>query len=45
MRLPDCRKRCGMDGEDGEKELALPFKNPFVHELRFTPLQKLRVRL
>ncbi|GAA6098222.1 lysophosphatidylcholine acyltransferase 1 [Tachysurus ichikawai] len=43
MRLPDCRKRCGMDGEDGEKELALPFKNPFVHELRFTPLQKLKL--
>ncbi|KAG7335479.1 hypothetical protein KOW79_000172 [Hemibagrus wyckioides] len=43
MKLPDCRKRCGMDGEDGEKELALPLKNPFVHELRFTPLQKLKL--
>ncbi|KAI5106014.1 lysophosphatidylcholine acyltransferase 1-like [Silurus meridionalis] len=43
MRLPDCRKRCGMDGEDGEKELALPLKNPFVHELRFTPLQTLKL--
>ncbi|XP_060776964.1 lysophosphatidylcholine acyltransferase 1 [Neoarius graeffei] len=39
MRLPDCRR----DGEDGEKELALPFRNPFVHELRFTPLQKLQL--
>ncbi|KAF5905934.1 lysophosphatidylcholine acyltransferase 1-like [Clarias magur] len=40
MRLPDCRKD---GGEDGEKELALPFRNPFVHELRFTLLQKLQL--
>lgn len=33
----------GMDGEDGEMELALPLKNPFVHKLRFTPFQKLQV--
>lgn len=43
MRLPDCRKRRGMDGEVGEKELALPLKNPFVHELRFTLFQKLKL--
>ncbi|XP_062847875.1 lysophosphatidylcholine acyltransferase 1 [Trichomycterus rosablanca] len=42
MRLPN-RRRCGMDGEDGEKELALPLKNPFVYKLRFTPFQKLQL--
>ncbi|XP_030639094.1 lysophosphatidylcholine acyltransferase 1 [Chanos chanos] len=41
MRLPSC-KRCGADGE-GKKELAPPFRNPFVHDLRFTPLQKLQI--
>lgn len=32
---------------DGEKkhELAPPFKNPFVHDLRFTTLQKLQIGL
>uniref|UniRef100_A0A4W5NL92 Uncharacterized protein n=1 Tax=Hucho hucho TaxID=62062 RepID=A0A4W5NL92_9TELE len=25
------------------KELAPPFRNPFVHDLRFTPLEKAKV--
>ncbi|XP_063054410.1 lysophosphatidylcholine acyltransferase 1 [Engraulis encrasicolus] len=40
MRLPKCR-RCSVEG-DGKK-LAPPVKNPFVHDLRFTPLQKAQI--
>ncbi|XP_017565812.1 lysophosphatidylcholine acyltransferase 1 [Pygocentrus nattereri] len=35
-------RRSSADG-DGRKELALPFTNPFVHDLRFTPWQKLQI--
>uniref|UniRef100_A0A8C7H0Y4 Uncharacterized protein n=1 Tax=Oncorhynchus kisutch TaxID=8019 RepID=A0A8C7H0Y4_ONCKI len=38
MRFPTIR-RCPGEG-DGKKELAPPFRNPFVHDLRFTPLEK-----
>uniref|UniRef100_A0A4W4E5A9 EF-hand domain-containing protein n=1 Tax=Electrophorus electricus TaxID=8005 RepID=A0A4W4E5A9_ELEEL len=41
MRLPNSRG-CPTE-EDGRKELALPFRNPFVHDLRFTPFQKLKI--
>ncbi|XP_012688969.2 lysophosphatidylcholine acyltransferase 1 [Clupea harengus] len=40
MRLPNCR-RCSVEG-DG-KELAPPVRNPFVHDLRFTTLQKAQI--
>uniref|UniRef100_A0A8C9VS62 Lysophosphatidylcholine acyltransferase 1 n=1 Tax=Scleropages formosus TaxID=113540 RepID=A0A8C9VS62_SCLFO len=32
-------------GARGGKELDPPFRNPFVHELRFTPLQKAKIAL
>ncbi|XP_048117114.1 lysophosphatidylcholine acyltransferase 1 [Alosa alosa] len=40
MRLPNCR-RCSVEG-DG-KGLAPPVRNPFVHDLKFTPLQKAQI--
>ncbi|XP_028969345.1 lysophosphatidylcholine acyltransferase 1 isoform X1 [Esox lucius] len=43
MRLPTIR-RCPGEG-DGKKELAPPFRNPFVHDLRFTPLEKVKIAL
>ncbi|XP_062321189.1 lysophosphatidylcholine acyltransferase 1 [Osmerus eperlanus] len=43
MRLPT-RRQCPMEG-DGKKEQAPPFRNPFVHELRFTPLEKAKIAL
>ncbi|XP_040287239.1 lysophosphatidylcholine acyltransferase 1 isoform X1 [Bufo bufo] len=39
MRLT--RKRSGPGG--GQQELTRPVKNPFVHDLRFTPLQKAKI--
>ncbi|KAL0963363.1 hypothetical protein UPYG_G00305380 [Umbra pygmaea] len=43
MRLPTIR-RCPGEG-DGKKELAPPFRNPFVHDLKFTPLEKAKIGL
>ncbi|XP_045552557.1 lysophosphatidylcholine acyltransferase 1 isoform X2 [Salmo salar] len=43
MRFPTIR-RCPGEG-DGKKELAPPFRNPFVHDLRFTPLEKAKIAL
>ncbi|RXM35527.1 Lysophosphatidylcholine acyltransferase 1 [Acipenser ruthenus] len=43
MRLTRNSRRCSTVGEDGKKELAPPFRNPFVHEIRFTPLQKAQI--
>lgn len=40
MRLPKCR-RCAVEG-DG-KEQAPPVRNPFVHDLKFTTLQKAQI--
>lgn len=42
MRFPNRKLRTAVDGEDSG--VSAHFKNPFVHELRFTPLQKLKVR-
>lgn len=43
MRLPSIRQ-CPVEG-DGKKEQAPPFRNPFVHDLRFTPLEKAKIAL
>ncbi|XP_036791043.1 lysophosphatidylcholine acyltransferase 1 isoform X2 [Oncorhynchus mykiss] len=43
MRFPTIR-RCPGEG-DGKKELAPPCRNPFVHDLRFTPLEKAKIAL
>ncbi|XP_070999694.1 lysophosphatidylcholine acyltransferase 1-like isoform X1 [Oncorhynchus clarkii lewisi] len=43
MRFPTIR-RCPGEG-DGKKELAPPCRNPFVHDLRFTPLEKGKIAL
>ncbi|XP_028673823.1 lysophosphatidylcholine acyltransferase 1-like [Erpetoichthys calabaricus] len=42
--LRSSRRGLAADG-DGKKELAPPFRNPFVHELRFTSLQKAKIAL
>lgn len=41
MRFPNRKLRTAVDGEDSG--VSAHFKNPFVHELRFTPLQKLKI--
>ncbi|XP_026112199.1 lysophosphatidylcholine acyltransferase 1 [Carassius auratus] len=41
MRFPNRKLRTAVDGED--TGVSAHFKNPFVHELRFTPLQKLKI--
>ncbi|MBN3322923.1 PCAT1 acyltransferase, partial [Atractosteus spatula] len=45
MRLSRNSRRCSTVGGDGKKELAPPFRNPFVHDLRFTPLQKAKIAI
>ncbi|KAG2464849.1 PCAT1 acyltransferase, partial [Polypterus senegalus] len=45
MRLLRSSRRGSAADGDGKKELAPPFRNPFVHELRFTPLQKAKIAL
>ncbi|XP_051520534.1 lysophosphatidylcholine acyltransferase 1-like [Myxocyprinus asiaticus] len=41
MRFPNSKLHTAVDGE--HKDVSAHFKNPFVHELRFTPLQKLKI--
>lgn len=41
MRFPNRKLHTAVDGDDSE--VSANFKNPFVHELRFTPLQKLKI--
>ncbi|TRY96529.1 hypothetical protein DNTS_016966 [Danionella cerebrum] len=41
MRFPNRRLQTAVDGEDSG--VSTLFRNPFVHELRFTPLQKLKI--
>ncbi|CAL8260769.1 unnamed protein product [Boreogadus saida] len=45
MRLPTSRQQCAMmEGDGGQKtEHAPPLRNPFVHLLRFTPLEKAKM--
>ncbi|XP_056457455.1 lysophosphatidylcholine acyltransferase 1 [Gadus chalcogrammus] len=47
MRLPTSRQQCAMmEGDGGQKtEHAPPLRNPFVHLLRFTPLEKAKIAL
>ncbi len=42
MRFPNRKLHTAVDGEDAG--VSAHFRNPFVHELRFTPLQKLKVK-
>ncbi|XP_048881125.1 lysophosphatidylcholine acyltransferase 1-like [Brienomyrus brachyistius] len=42
MRLRKNARSLAADGR-GQEELAPPFRNPFVHDLRFTPLEKARI--
>lgn len=42
MRLRKNARSLAADGR-GQEKLAPPFRNPFVHDLRFTPLEKARV--
>lgn len=42
MKLPNNRQ-CGMDGDGKKVDQAPPFRNPFVHVLKFTPLEKAKV--
>uniref|UniRef100_A0A3Q3WPZ5 Uncharacterized protein n=1 Tax=Mola mola TaxID=94237 RepID=A0A3Q3WPZ5_MOLML len=42
MRLPSNRQ-CGMEGDGKKTDQAPPFRNPFVHVLRFSPLEKAKV--
>ncbi|KAJ8273141.1 hypothetical protein GJAV_G00097960 [Gymnothorax javanicus] len=41
MRLTNSRRCSTVDGNG--KDLAPPFRNPFVHELRFTSMQKAKI--
>ncbi|XP_021415816.1 lysophosphatidylcholine acyltransferase 1 isoform X2 [Oncorhynchus mykiss] len=41
MKLPN-KQHHSSENEDGS-DLPPPFRNPFVHELRFTPLEKIRI--
>uniref|UniRef100_A0A9J7XYZ7 Lysophosphatidylcholine acyltransferase 1 n=2 Tax=Cyprinus carpio TaxID=7962 RepID=A0A9J7XYZ7_CYPCA len=42
MRFPNRRLHTAVDGEE-DAGVSAHFRNPFVHELRFTPLQKLKI--
>lgn len=42
MRSPNRKLHTAVAGEDAGA--SAHFRNPFVHELRFTPLQKLKVK-
>ncbi|KAM6968336.1 lysophosphatidylcholine acyltransferase 1 [Aplochiton taeniatus] len=44
MRLPNSRQ-CPMEGNGEKKDLAPPFRNPFVHVLAYTPLEKAKLAL
>ncbi|XP_047454985.1 lysophosphatidylcholine acyltransferase 1 isoform X1 [Mugil cephalus] len=43
MRLPSNR-HCAME-VDGKMDQAPPFRNPFVHVLKFTPMEKAKIAL
>ncbi|XP_029927856.1 lysophosphatidylcholine acyltransferase 1 [Myripristis murdjan] len=44
MRLPTSRQ-CAVEGEGKKMDQAPPFRNPFVHVLKFTPLEKAKIAL
>lgn len=43
MRLPSSRQ-CGAEGDGKKMDQAPPIRNPFVHVLKFTPLEKAKVK-
>ncbi|XP_030605764.1 lysophosphatidylcholine acyltransferase 1 [Archocentrus centrarchus] len=44
MRLPSNRQ-CATEGDGKKMDHAPPFRNPFVHVLKFTPLEKAKIAL
>uniref|UniRef100_UPI003AAA533F lysophosphatidylcholine acyltransferase 1-like n=1 Tax=Centroberyx gerrardi TaxID=166262 RepID=UPI003AAA533F len=44
MRLPTSR-HCVVEGDGKKMDQAPPFRNPFVHVLKFTPLEKAKIAL
>uniref|UniRef100_A0A8C9XH73 Uncharacterized protein n=1 Tax=Sander lucioperca TaxID=283035 RepID=A0A8C9XH73_SANLU len=44
MRLPSNRQ-CAVEGDGKKMDQAPPFRNPFVHVLKFTPMEKAKVKL
>ncbi|CAK6954406.1 lysophosphatidylcholine acyltransferase 1 [Scomber scombrus] len=42
MRLPSNR-HCAAEGDGKKMDQAPPFRNPFVHVLKFTPLEKAKI--
>uniref|UniRef100_A0A3Q3MAI6 Uncharacterized protein n=1 Tax=Labrus bergylta TaxID=56723 RepID=A0A3Q3MAI6_9LABR len=44
MRLPSHRQ-CAVEGDGKKMDQAPPFRNPFVHLLKFTPLEKAKLNL
>ncbi|XP_075868630.1 lysophosphatidylcholine acyltransferase 1 isoform X2 [Nelusetta ayraudi] len=44
MRLPSSRQ-CGTEGDGKKMDQAPPIRNPFVHVLKFTPLEKAKIAL
>uniref|UniRef100_A0A3Q1JV79 Phospholipid/glycerol acyltransferase domain-containing protein n=1 Tax=Anabas testudineus TaxID=64144 RepID=A0A3Q1JV79_ANATE len=44
MRLPSNRQ-CAVEGDGLKMDQAPPFRNPFVHVLKFTPLEKAKIAL
>ncbi|XP_040021225.2 lysophosphatidylcholine acyltransferase 1 [Gasterosteus aculeatus] len=44
MRLPSNRQ-CATEGDGKKMDQAPPFRNPFVHVLKFTPLEKAKIAL
>lgn len=43
MRLASSRQ-CGTEGDGKKMDQAPPIRNPFVHVLKFTPLEKAKVK-
>uniref|UniRef100_A0A3P8UZJ5 Lysophosphatidylcholine acyltransferase 1 n=1 Tax=Cynoglossus semilaevis TaxID=244447 RepID=A0A3P8UZJ5_CYNSE len=44
MKLPS-NKQCAMDGDGKKMDQAPPLRNPFVHVLKLTPLEKAKIAL
>ncbi|KAM6909804.1 lysophosphatidylcholine acyltransferase 1 [Xenentodon cancila] len=44
MRLPRSR-HCASEGDGKKMDQAPPFRNPFVHVLKFTPMEKAKIAL
>ncbi|XP_054638330.1 lysophosphatidylcholine acyltransferase 1 [Dunckerocampus dactyliophorus] len=42
MKLPTHRQ-CAMEGDGKKMDQAPPFRNPFVHVLKFTPMEKAKI--